>query len=82
MKMKMRKYGKTNPIFEFSLSKLGYMEIFMKIWEKKYLTHFIGHFWLIEAKMKMTMKKYGKMIAIFAFFISKLGYVAIFMKIF
>ena len=31
MKMKMKKFGKMNLIFEFSISKLGYMEIVMKI---------------------------------------------------
>ena len=30
-----KKFGKISSIFEFSISKLGYMEIFMKIWEKK-----------------------------------------------
>ena len=32
---------------------------------KKNLTHFLGHFWLIEAKMKMKMKTFGKMSLIF-----------------
>ena len=36
MKMKMKKYGKMSPIFEFSKSKLGYVAIFMKIREKKF----------------------------------------------
>ena len=34
MNMKMKKLGKISSIFEFSISKLGYMDIFMKIWEK------------------------------------------------
>ena len=57
------------------------MEIFIKIWEKKLFTHFLNHFWLIEAKMKLKMKKIGKMIYVFEFSTSKLGYMAIFMKI-
>ena len=44
MKIKMKKFGKMNSIFEFSISKLGYMAIFMKICAKKILTHFAGHF--------------------------------------
>ena len=39
MKMKRKKFGRMNLIFEFSISKLGCMEIFMKVWGKK--------FWLI-----------------------------------
>ena len=34
MKMKMKKIGKMSLIFEFSISELGYTEIFMKIWVK------------------------------------------------
>ena len=34
MNTKMKKLGKISSIFEFSISKLGYMDIFMKIWEK------------------------------------------------
>ena len=67
--------------FEFSISKLGYTEIFMETCRKENLIHFFGHFWLVEAKMKMKMKKHEKMSSIFNFSISKLGYVAIFMKI-
>ena len=33
MKMKIKKFGTKKLIFEFSISKLGYMAIFMKIWE-------------------------------------------------
>ena len=50
------------------------------IWEKN-LTHFLRHFWLIEAKMKMKMKKIGKISSIFEFSISKLGFKELFMKI-
>ena len=31
----MKKFGKISSIFEFSIRKLGYLEISMKIWEKK-----------------------------------------------
>ena len=31
MRMKMKKFGKMSSIFELSVSKLGYMENFMKI---------------------------------------------------
>ena len=57
MKMKIKKFGKMNSSFEFSISKLGYMAIFMKICAKKILTHFVGYFWLIEAKINMKIKK-------------------------
>ena len=53
MKMNMKKLGKMFLIFEFSISKLGYVVIFIKIGEKKFLTHFLRHFRLIKAKMKI-----------------------------
>ena len=34
IKMKMKKYGKIISIFEFSRSKLSYVTVFIKIWEK------------------------------------------------
>ena len=34
---KDEKFGKISPIFEFSISKLGYMELFIKIWEKSFI---------------------------------------------
>ena len=119
----VKKFGKMSSIFEFCLSKLSYMEIFMKIWEKMYLTiwlfdldylsdedgkkadaknededekkrenkfdlwilhikirlygkifenlrknfftHFLNHFWLIEAKMKLKIKKVGKITSVY-----------------
>ena len=61
----MKQLGKINLIVEFSISKLGYTEVFTKIWEK----------------MKMKMRKYGKMCPIFEFCMLKLGYVVIFMRI-
>ena len=80
-KMRMKKFARVNLIFEFSISKLGYINIFMKIWERKMLTHFLGHFWPIEVKMKLQIKKIEKMSLIFEFSKSKLGDMAIFMKI-
>ena len=68
-------------IFEFSISKLGYLVIFLKVCAKKILTRFLGHFWLIATKMNIKMKKYGKMSSIFEFSISKLSYMAVFMKL-
>ena len=38
------KPAKKNLIFEFSISKLGYMGIFMKIREKKFDPFFLRHF--------------------------------------
>ena len=75
-----KKYGKMSSIFEFSILKLGYVAILMKIWKKK-LTYFLRHFWLIEAKMKMKMKKFGKISSIFEFSISTLSYNELFIKI-
>ena len=56
-KMKMKKFEKMISIFEFSISKVCYVAIFMKICAKKILTDFVRHFWLIKAKMKMKLKK-------------------------
>ena len=44
MKIKMKKIGKISSGFGFSISKLGYVAIFMKIWEKNSLTHFLRRF--------------------------------------
>ena len=54
--MKMKKIGKMSPVYEFAISKLGDVAIFMKVCAK-FLTHFVGHFLLIEARMKMKMRK-------------------------
>ena len=40
----MKKYGKMSSIFELSISKLGYVAVFMKICKK--MTHFLRHFFL------------------------------------
>ena len=80
MKMKAKKYGKMFSIFEFSISKLGYEVIFMKIGGKKFGSPF-KTFWLIEAKLKMEMKKFGKMSSIFELSISELGSIELFIKI-
>ena len=47
VKMRMKKFERMNLIFEFSVSKLGYMTIFMKMWEKN------TDPFLIEVEMKM-----------------------------
>ena len=77
--MTMIKYGKFSSIFEFSISKLEYVTNENR--RKKCLTHFLRHFWLIEARMKMKIKKFGKMKSIFEFSILKLGYMELFIKI-
>ena len=77
----MKIYGKMSSILEFAISKLVYVLVFMKVWEKTF-GPFLRHFWLIKVKLKMKMKKYGKMSSIFELSISKLGYVAVFMKIY
>ena len=54
--MKMKKIRKRSSIFEFSISKLGYMEIFMKIWEKnetkKLFHYFTIQLWLFDGDGK------------------------------
>ena len=69
----MKKYGKMSSIFEFSISKLGYMEIFMKIWEKMSLAIWLFNFDYLPdedrkklmPKMNMKMRKFGRMNLIF-----------------
>ena len=61
--------------------KSDFIEIFMKISGEKILTHFLGHFWLVKAKMKMKITRFGKISSGFEFSISILGYAKIFMKI-
>ena len=50
MKIKMKNFGKMSSMFEFSISRLGYMKIFIKIWEKneikKFFSYFIIKLWL------------------------------------
>ena len=53
---------------------------FHENWRKKFLTDFLRHFWLTEAKIKMKTKKLAKMISIFDFSIWKLGYMELFIK--
>ena len=81
IKMRMKKIGKMNLIFEFCISKVGYVAIFMRIWEEKKLTHFLRYFSPIEARVKIEMKTFGKISLIYVFSISKLDYTKIFMKI-
>ena len=40
MKMKMIKIGKMSSIFEFCISKLGLIKLFIKIWEKYFFQNF------------------------------------------
>ena len=69
----MKKFGKMSLIFELSISKLGYIAIFMKICFRMFLTN--------QSKNKNEDEKFGKMNSIFELSISKLGYVAVFIKI-
>ena len=49
---------------------------------KKFLNHFLKHFWPVsKTKMKMKMKKFGKISSSFGFSISKLDYKELFTKI-
>ena len=41
MKMKMKKYRKMSSILEFSISKLGHIELFIKISEKRSFLKFL-----------------------------------------
>ena len=48
-----------NVIFKLSILKLGFISVFMQIWEEKKLTHF----WLIfyfQRQIKVNMKKFNK----------------------
>ena len=47
--MKMKKIGKMSPVYEFAISKLGDVAIFMKVCAK-FLTHFVGHFFINRGK--------------------------------
>ena len=68
----MKKFGKMSLIFELSISKLGYIAIFMKICFRTFLTN--------QSKNKNEDEKYRKMNSIFEFSISKLGYAVVFIK--
>ena len=41
MKIKILKIGKMSSIFDFLISKLDYVEFFMKIWEKSFFSKFL-----------------------------------------
>ena len=79
MKVKMKLYGKISSILEFTTSKLVYVPVFMKVWEKTFDPLF-KTFWK-KIKNEDKSEKNGKLSSIFEFSISKLGYVAVFMKI-
>ena len=77
-----------SPILKFSISKLGYVAILMKIEGKNIWPIFLRHFWPLlktfltnRGKNKDEDEKIGKMSSIFEFSISKLGCVALFIKI-
>ena len=44
MQMKIKKIGKMSSVFDFFISKLSYMEIFMKIWEKNEMKKLFNYF--------------------------------------
>ena len=78
MKVQIEKFGKMSLIYEFSISKLGYMEIFMKIWEIIFRLSF-KPFLTNRGKNEDKDEKCGKMGSIFEFSVSKLGYKVILM---
>ena len=41
MKMEMKKYGKMSSLFQFYISKLGCVELFIKISEKSFFSKFL-----------------------------------------
>ena len=60
MKMKIKKFGKMSAIFELSISKLGYMAIFMKICSKKKIDPFFRTFSTNRGKNEDEDKKIWK----------------------
>ena len=68
-------------IFEFSISKLGYMAIFMKICKIRNFNSSFRTFLANQGNSENKDEKYGKMNSIFKLFISNLGYVTVFMKV-
>ena len=75
-----RKCDKISLIFEFSISKLGYMGIFMKIREKRF-DPFFKTFLTNQGKNGDEDKKKCKNEFNFEFYLSKVGNMAIFLKI-
>ena len=68
-------------IIEFSISKLGYMAIFMKICKIKNFNSFFRTFLANQGSSENEDEKYGKMNSSFKLFILNLGYVTVFMKV-
>ena len=68
-------------IIEFSISKLGYMAIFMKICKIKNFNSFFRTFLANQSSSENEDEKYGKMNSSFKLFILNLGYVTVFMKV-
>ena len=88
----MKKFGKMSSIFGFCLSKLSYLEIFMKICEKMSLTFWLFNFdfdfkFNFDEDKKNWCKKWRwrwenlQESIDSEFFISKLGYLGIVMNI-
>ena len=80
MKMKMKKCGRMSSNFEFSISRLGYVAVFMKISETKFHP-FFKTFLTNWGKDENEDEKIEKMSLVFEFSISKLGYMEFFIKI-
>ena len=77
----LKRFGKNEFDFWIFHIKTRLYRNFHENLRKNFLTYFLSHFLLIEAKMKMKIKKFGKVSSIFKLCISKFGYIAIFMKI-
>ena len=79
--MNMKKLWRMSSVFEFSISKLGY------IWKCSWKSETVSTICLMKVgkkmnlKMKMSIKKFGRMSFISKSYISKLGSMAVFMKI-
>ena len=79
--MKIKRFGKNEFDFWILHIKIRLYKNFHENLRKIFLTNFLSHFLLMEAKMKMKIKKFGKVSSIFKSSISKIGYMANFMKI-
>ena len=75
------KIWKNEFVFEFFISKVGYMTIYMKVEEEKVWPIFKDIFHLSRQKSKCKWKQFGKMNLTFEFSISKLAYTETVMKI-
>ena len=79
--MNMKKLWRMSSVFEFFISKLGY------IWKCSWKSETVSTICLMKVgkkmnlKMKMSIKKFGRMSFISKSYTSKLGSMAVFMKI-